>query len=801
MDLLNTLLEISIYSGIIFFAVMLIKKIFKNMMSPFLHYVIWALFILRLIIPVTFETPMHFITYPAQTLPSAEQTGNTSNTVNALAFPVTSSAQSATIQSNNYHASESTSKNSNQPTDRPASLKIRFTTSQILLSIWLLGTGIGLTYIVILSILLTRKIKHKSAPASAHLLKLLDEIKNELGIKTKLKLVCQYEYGTPALLFPRTILIPMDALSMMDDDQIKNCIRHECMHHKRGDHLISLVLTLLNTVYWFNPFMWLAYSEIRKDMEIACDSNVVKRMNASERRSYAVLILDLCGQTRHMQIALGMSQAKKAAEQRIKGVFMAHKTKRSVKLISVMLAAVMLVCCFTTACQPTPEEDIVVAKGDNQKQLASNTSESNSGENGAHDDLWSDSFMAKDDQTEIEISAEINKPSICSFFKATVTPTVLDSDEIESLADVLFEGQPVYDSDSVTPTKADIAEKIVQIKKNIEDLKNGIYPSSMGEKATVYPEDIEYALEWEEEQLEKYTKEYENAPETASGEESNFEYVDENDVGIVDVEGNLGKSAPAGLTVVSQDNRGFMEFINWGGLKYYVGAKVESPDDTIDQYKTVSDDLLDSLGFDEVYSTGVYSVSSSTNENDVASQEDAAMISDAGTNTDSNTNCYTFKYSKLINEMEVNAVDNFLGNGEMSESTYSDPIEQETIDVMVEDGKVIGFKWYGVSETSGITDVNLLSDNEIKERAKAQLQIQSFDASKYEQKTININEMKLGLIVVSNINSNNGFSAVPVWDFYGYETVEEKIFFDQIKFSYLTLNAIDGSVVNRNLGY
>jgi beta-lactamase regulating signal transducer with metallopeptidase domain len=67
MDILNTLLEITIYSGVIFTAVMLLKKALRDKMSPMLHYAVWALLILRLLVPATIASPVHLFVIPAET--------------------------------------------------------------------------------------------------------------------------------------------------------------------------------------------------------------------------------------------------------------------------------------------------------------------------------------------------------------------------------------------------------------------------------------------------------------------------------------------------------------------------------------------------------------------------------------------------------------------------------------------------------------------------------------------------------------------------------------------------------------
>ncbi len=411
MDFLNVLLELCIYSGIIFAATMLIKKCFKNKMSPFLHFAIWGLFLLRLLIPVTLEAPMHIFTYQTPAAPVIEKFGNATATGSSLEPEVPATALSE--QTGRQEPTESPSQVSIQPAANivPVSDPVRLTTPQIVLVVWLGGAGMGFAYVAVLVFLLLRKVRLKSAPAPVYLLELLGEVRAELGIKTNLRLKCLYEYGTPALLFPRTILIPMDALAFMNDEQIRHCLRHECMHLKRGDHVMSLLLTLLNAVYWFNPFVWPAFHEMRKDIETACDSAVIKRIGPSSRRSYAELILSLSGRTPHMQIALGMAQGRKNAERRIKGVYMAYRTKRSAKLVSVVLAAVLLLCCFTTACQPTPEIPPVVnrAKGISPEMIAEPLPEGQIKELDAPKH-WEETLYQQNNRIEIAADVDIHIP-------------------------------------------------------------------------------------------------------------------------------------------------------------------------------------------------------------------------------------------------------------------------------------------------------------------------------------------------------------------------------------------------------
>lgn len=71
----------------------------------------------------------------------------------------------------------------------------------------------------------------------------------------------------------------------------------------------------------------------------------------------------------------------------------------------------------------------------------------------------------------------------------------------------------------------------------------------------------------------------------------------------------------------------------------------------------------------------------------------------------------------------------------------------------------------------------------------------------YEKKCeMDVREAKLGLMRIKERNSKDTGLIIPVWDFMGTYTAEG-ILFDDDYISLLTINAIDGSIVDRGLGY
>jgi beta-lactamase regulating signal transducer with metallopeptidase domain len=370
MQTLNTLLEITAFSAVLFLVTMLLKRVLRDKLSPVLHYAIWSLFLLRLIVPVTLSSPVQLITLPA---------------AQAAAAPAALPQEQAKSVS---PAAETGAEAINPPVDdipkttQRSPAQIGFLPAQaktpsvgdVLVTIWLSGAALGVGYLVFLYLRLQRRIRKHAAKPSRHLRALYQQVRQELGIRAKVPLVCQYGMNSPGILFPARVLMPMELLCYMDDEQIKNTLRHELIHYKRGDHIASILLSLLNAIYWFNPIMWLAAVQIRADMETVCDSLVVRAMSARQKGDYAALILDLFSRSNYRQVVLGMAYGKSKAvvEKRIKGVFMRNSSQQSAKIVCFALALVMLFSCFTTACIPTKQtasDSAIIGGADDQTSI------------------------------------------------------------------------------------------------------------------------------------------------------------------------------------------------------------------------------------------------------------------------------------------------------------------------------------------------------------------------------------------------------------------------------------------------
>ena len=126
----------------------------------------------------------------------------------------------------------------------------------------------------------------------------------------------------------------------------------------------------------------------------------------------------------------------------------------------------------------------------------------------------------------------------------------------------------------------------------------------------------------------------------------------------------------------------------------------------------------------------------------------------------------------------------------------------ETIEVCVAKDGVVYFKWTAPTGEPVIEleDTQLMSFDEISSVFERMIMVRHSYAQTINDNgsdghlSIDINKVRLNLMRIRAKNSNDMGLVIPVWDYYGSEgPIEETIV--------LTINAIDGSMVSRELGY
>ena len=132
----------------------------------------------------------------------------------------------------------------------------------------------------------------------------------------------------------------------MDSREQQHVLAHEQAHLHRGDQVWKPLGFLLLTIHWFNPLMWLSYGMLCRDIELACDENVIKNLGREQRADYMQALV-ACSVNRRRIAACPLAFGETGVKERVKSVMNYKKPALWVILLALALSVVLAGCFLT----------------------------------------------------------------------------------------------------------------------------------------------------------------------------------------------------------------------------------------------------------------------------------------------------------------------------------------------------------------------------------------------------------------------------------------------------------------------
>ena len=136
-----------------------------------------------------------------------------------------------------------------------------------------------------------------------------------------------------------TIILPEGVMRQMSKDDLRPALAHELAHLKRGDLLWSLVASIAQGLFFFNPLIWLSRRELVLAQEMACDAFSIEAL-AFESDYYGQMLLSTiknCVSSRPRIITAGIGESYYALERRLIAMSRAIKLSRRQTFILVIV--------------------------------------------------------------------------------------------------------------------------------------------------------------------------------------------------------------------------------------------------------------------------------------------------------------------------------------------------------------------------------------------------------------------------------------------------------------------------------
>ena len=153
--------------------------------------------------------------------------------------------------------------------------------------------------------------------------------------------------------------------SGLDEVQRQNILAHERAHLARHDHWWKPLGFALLAVYWFNPVLWLAYTLLCRDIELACDERVIRTMDESAVKTYSTVLL-ACSMPRKAVITCPLAFGEVGVKERVRNALHYKKPAFWVVAASVAVCVVVAVCFLT---DPPTDTDAAGLVGFHREQV------------------------------------------------------------------------------------------------------------------------------------------------------------------------------------------------------------------------------------------------------------------------------------------------------------------------------------------------------------------------------------------------------------------------------------------------
>ena len=321
------LLNLSISASWLVLAVLVLRLVSKR--SPkWMNVLLWGIVALRLVLPFSVESALSLI-------PSAETVSPA--VVQFDPAPTITSGVEFIDNAVNPSLSESFA------AAPLASVNPLYVWTYLAGWVWLIGLGVMLLYALVSYLRLRRRVS-VSLPIRDRIY-LCDAISSPfiLGVVK------------PHIYLP----------SGLDEVQRQNVLAHEQAHLARRDHWWKPLGFALLAVYWFNPVLWLAYTLLCRDIELACDERVIRTMDESAVKTYSTVLL-ACSMPRKAVITCPLAFGEVGVKERVKNALHYKKPAFWVVAASVAVCVVVAVCFLTN---PPTDTDAAGLVGFHREQV------------------------------------------------------------------------------------------------------------------------------------------------------------------------------------------------------------------------------------------------------------------------------------------------------------------------------------------------------------------------------------------------------------------------------------------------
>lgn len=462
---------------------------------------------------------------------------------------------------------------------------------------------------------------------------------------------------------------------------------------------------------------------------------------------------------------------------------------------SFTAAILSLVLVSLTGCQETPKEDLVKNKKEQDLEQEMKTSRKTEEDSARTAEILASVPAHYQEEMEadgvtVQVDADVHIPDTDKIISEKVKPSEMTQEQIENTIRYFAGDAACYPLGAVA-SKEELMDEIISLRQEIALLESG--EQSAINEGDGTPEEQIAELKA---QLKESEELYESSAEEGAAAPVSIQGITFDENGSIELQSDLGRAEEARILIYKDADRGDrIEFVNYSPAYNAVEGEW-SADISGEEAVNKAQEVIKALELGDL---------------EVMGMEKKAQVVDG-----SIVGYYDISYKR-----KTEGLDNFYLQENVSVQTdqaepleeYSAHMEQTKDNIQVDATGVIGMNMTmppQVTERMN-EDVSICSFDQVKEFLASNIMNKSWKAPG-EKTYLKITQIYLSYMYVINKNNNQEYLTIPVWDFCGYsygesfpensvynleKTDKESIY----KTTYLTINAVDGSIVSRQAGY
>lgn len=467
------------------------------------------------------------------------------------------------------------------------------------------------------------------------------------------------------------------------------------------------------------------------------------------------------------------------------------------KILCTALAVATVLSLFT-GCQKTPDTPVVMEKNQDKMIEAAQSGGENSSALSALEvpERFAGEWKGVDDCVIVTADASITLPEASSIPTATVTRHPFSQEDADKLLKVFLKGNTLYEEQEVTKQFA-----LEQLEK-FQAMQCGDIP--LGGDTTM--EKLPGLIEYYAELARTAPDENDRIPAEVTFQPDETGFYDEFIKGCAEVDGKMEHICIDNVSERSDEAVFYLDgYGDLNGCDAIPITKMETPVEvTITEEKAIQmgNALMQELGL----------------ENAVCDQITAVAFEEYqyGENLGVIDTGYKMEYVRTVNGFPI-ANTPFSGTAIPENEAYIGVWAYERITVYVSENGIVYFNWTNpyMEPVIQTQDTQLLSFSDISDifakmiivknsGLKAQNTANGFDVIK----NIDITDVRLSLMRIRSKDTLSEGLLVPVWDFWGTvsrhaaDSAYSDMVYEGGEYTIaLTVNAIDGTIIDREIGY